>query len=124
MEILQLGRLCGTITWDIMFTILHRFRLQILSLCLSGAFCWFFSVPCPGVGIQGEVLWEFMCLSCMFAYFTGADIWPYIGGLISFFIQLLVALKVRYPHRITILRGNHESRQVYFCNLPSLIFFF
>ena len=29
-------------------------------------------------------------------------------------IQLLVALKVRYPQRITILRGNHESRQVHF----------
>mmetsp|Transcript_37017 Transcript_37017/g.109107 ORF Transcript_37017/g.109107 Transcript_37017/m.109107 type:complete len:175 (+) Transcript_37017:170-694(+) len=26
--------------------------------------------------------------------------------------SLLVALKVRFPHRITILRGNHESRQI------------
>ena len=34
-------------------------------------------------------------------------------------IQLLVALKVRYPQRITILRGNHESRQVLFLVLWS-----
>jgi serine/threonine-protein phosphatase 2A catalytic subunit len=27
-------------------------------------------------------------------------------------VSLLVALKVRYPNRITILRGNHESRQI------------
>jgi len=27
-------------------------------------------------------------------------------------VTLLVALKVRYQHRITILRGNHESRQI------------
>ena len=29
---------------------------------------------------------------------------------------------MRYSQRITILRGNHESRQVYFCS--SAIFFF
>lgn len=27
-------------------------------------------------------------------------------------VSLLIALKVRYPNRITILRGNHESRQI------------
>ena len=27
-------------------------------------------------------------------------------------VTLLVALKVRYRERITILRGNHESRQI------------
>ena len=27
-------------------------------------------------------------------------------------VELLVVLKVRYPERITILRGNHESRQI------------
>ena len=27
-------------------------------------------------------------------------------------VSLLVALKVRYPNRLTILRGNHESRQI------------
>ena len=27
-------------------------------------------------------------------------------------VSLLIALKVRYPQRITILRGNHESRQI------------
>jgi hypothetical protein len=27
-------------------------------------------------------------------------------------VSLLVCLKVRYPNRVYILRGNHESRQI------------
>lgn len=37
-------------------------------------------------------------------------------------VSLLVALKVRYRGRLTILRGNHESRQitqVYVCPTPA-----
>ncbi|KAK6162825.1 hypothetical protein DH2020_002666 [Rehmannia glutinosa] len=34
------------------------------------------------------------------------------GAASGGWIELLVALKVRYPQRITILRGNHESRQI------------
>jgi hypothetical protein len=34
-------------------------------------------------------------------------------------VTLLVALKVRFKDRITILRGNHESRQITQVYVPS-----
>lgn len=73
-------------------------------------------------GTSEGVVWKFFCLFSMLAYFLGVTYGIILGILISSFIQLLVALKVRYPQRITVLRGNHESRQVYFCNLLCFIF--
>ena len=53
-----------------------------------------------GVSLNQLFFPMILCLSSCYMY------------LMIFLIQLLVALKVRHPHRITILRGNHESRQV------------
>lgn len=39
-------------------------------------------------------------------------------------VSLLVALKVRYSDRITILRGNHESRQITQVYVLQLLLFF
>ena len=48
-------------------------------------------------------------------YFIGANSSNHIGfGWVMWYVQvtLLVSLKVRFRERITILRGNHESRQI------------
>lgn len=47
-------------------------------------------------------------LIVMNQYIIGADRGYYSVETVT----LLVALKVRYRDRITILRGNHESRQI------------
>jgi hypothetical protein len=33
-------------------------------------------------------------------------------------VTMVVALKVRFPERVTIIRGNHESRQITQVRLP------
>ncbi|KAE8735169.1 Serine/threonine-protein phosphatase PP2A catalytic subunit [Hibiscus syriacus] len=66
------------------------------------------------VTICGDIHGQFHDLAELFR--IGGKVLVLILIMISIFFfflfQLLAALKVRYPQRITILRGNHESRQI------------
>lgn len=74
-------------------------------------FCWILVVLLLSLRLLNEVRCIFIYLNISL-YIGWILLYCMLEVLISYSLQLLVSLKVRYPQRITILRGNHESRQV------------
>jgi len=77
------------------------------------------NVACP-VAIVGDLHGQFLDLLHIFEEVGRVPETSYVflgdyvdrGSQSVETIQLLIALKIRYPSRVTILRGNHESRQI------------
>ena len=95
----------GTLTWQARDVLLEESNVQ--------------PVRCP-VTVCGDIHGQFHDLSELFRIGGNSPDTNYLfmgdyvdrGYYSVETVTLLVALKVRHPDRVTILRGNHESRQI------------
>jgi len=109
----QLGADCKQLTEDQVKTVTDKAK-EILSKESNVQ-----DVKCP-VTVCGDVHGQFHDLVELFR--IGGDSpstnYLFMGNYVDYghysveTISLLICLKVRYPERITLLRGNHESRQI------------